>query len=48
MPPKKKRSRGPPRAIHKLSFRKRQEIELFLLKKLKNVIKIRTIIKIKN
>jgi hypothetical protein len=41
MPPKKKRSRGPPRATHRPSFRKRQEIELFLPKKLKNAIKIK-------
>ena len=47
MPPKKKRSRGPPRATHRPSFRKRQEIELFPPEKLKNAIKIRTMMKIK-
>jgi hypothetical protein len=39
-PLKRKRLRGPPRATHRPSFRKRQEIELFLPEKLKNAIKI--------
>jgi len=43
-PLKRKRSRGPPRATHRPSFRKRQEIELFPPEKLKNAIKIKTMI----